>query len=180
MWTLQENKNIWSPGRDKKQKIKRTEKDISKSDGKQTHVAGCDHKATGREYVKYNASKGIVYIFLPFVSFLGYFSLYFLYFYIFYILFLRELVTSVIFTVLTSLIDSSAPSDASENGMLGKVGAWDVRTCGGLPTLYRRGRLIWSWLDRGVKLFLLRTAGGTSVRTLSWWVKNRQRRRWTD
>lgn len=37
--------------------------------------------------------------------------------------------------------------------MLGKAGAWDKRAFGGLPTLYRRGLLIWSWLDNGVKLF---------------------------
>lgn len=71
-------------------------------------------------------------------------------------------VAFVLCTALTSLRGGSAPSEASENCMLGRVGAWDVRACGGLPMLYRRGRLVWSWLDSGVKLFLRRKAGGAA------------------
>ena len=41
---------------------------------------------------------------------------------------------AVIFKALTSLC-SSAPSNASENCMLGKVGGWDVRASGRLPML---------------------------------------------
>lgn len=57
------------------------------------------------------------------------------------------------------LCSNSAPSDASEKDMLDREG---------VPALERRGRLSWSWLERGVKLFLLRRVGGwTSVWTLS-------------